>query len=203
VLLAASVLERALTDPAAAAHLARAARDLAAWADSLTAPDVALVREPEPAAVPAPEAPRLAARDETRRKTQPRPRPARRTAEEPARDETARGSAPEAPQGIEAKPQKMPRKRAMAVLDTSELVRVPGSDRHSSRWVLRSGETVLGYVQPSYGGASRSGRNGWQALLPGEHQSRPQPTRDAAAVELARKWVALVTSAPRRTITGG
>jgi len=137
--------------------------------------------DPAPAPTPKPSAPA------------PRPAPRRPAAARTSRDEPA----PTGTAGIEPRPQKLPKKRAMAVVEAAELVRHPDY-RENHRSILRSGETVLGHVEPSYGGASRSGRNGWVGLLPGEHTGRPLPTRDAAAAELARRWLQLVTAAPRR-----
>jgi hypothetical protein len=118
-----------------------------------------------------------------------------------SRDDSAPAaeSAP-AGRGIEPRPQKLPKKKANAILEAAELVRDP-EHRENHRWILRSGETVLGYVEPSYGGASRSGRNGWVGRLGGTPGDR-RPTRNAAAENLAYSWFRLVTATPKRTITG-
>jgi hypothetical protein len=211
VLAAAREMARVLDDgaeaPAAAARLAQVARDLAVWADTF-APVVVPARdgsrEGRTEKRPARRTAKDSARDETLVPPAPapaatpapseKPRPARRTAKDSARDETL---VPQEVLVIEAKPQKMPRKRALAVAEAAKLERV--GPRDANRWALRSGETVLGHVEPSYGGASRSGRNGWKLLLPGELVGRSLPTRNAAAGALAREWVQLVTSAPSRT----
>lgn len=63
--------------------------------------------------------------------------------------------------------------------------------------------TVLGHVEPSYGGSSRSGRNGWKYLV--AHMfvsSGPYKTRDTAAVQCALSWIRLATAPVRNTLTG-
>ncbi|MFJ3310467.1 hypothetical protein ACIPSA_47375 [Streptomyces sp. NPDC086549] len=109
-------------------------------------------------------------------------------------------AAASAPRGIEPHPQKLAMKKARAVIDAAELVRHP-EHRDNHRWILRSGDTVLGYVEPTYGGASRSGRNGWTGRLGGS-TGRRCTTRDGAAADLAARWVRLVTAVPTRTLTG-
>ncbi|MGW6753143.1 hypothetical protein [Streptomyces sp. NPDC055006] len=104
------------------------------------------------------------------------------------------------PKGIEPRPQKPAMKKARAIAGTAELVRHPGhQDNH--RWILRSGDTVTGYVEPSYGSTSRSGRNGWTGRLGGSLRPRCK-SRDGAALDLAARWVRLVTTEPSRTLTG-
>lgn len=101
---------------------------------------------------------------------------------------------------IKPVPQKLPKKKAEAVLDAAELVRAPDY-RDSHMWILRSGDTLIGYVMPSYGGASRSGRNGWTSSM-GDRGPRCH-SRDGAKVDLAARWLRVVTAAPKRTLTGG
>ncbi|PNG21893.1 hypothetical protein [Streptomyces cahuitamycinicus] len=115
-----------------------------------------------------------------------------------SRDDPA--AAAPAPRGIELRPQKLAKKKARAVVDAAELVRHP-EHRDNHQWILRSGDTVLGYVEPTYGGASRSGRNGWTGRLGGS-RGRRCTTRDGAAADLAARWVRLVTAVPTRTLTG-
>ncbi|MEU6011893.1 hypothetical protein [Streptomyces sp. NPDC047453] len=123
-------------------------------------------------------------------------RPATRAVKEPHDDSAVTTT----PSGIEPRPQKLARKKARAIIDAAELVRHP-EHRDNHRWILRSDDTVIGYVEPTYGGASRSGRNGWAGRL-GGHPGPRCRTRDGAAVDLAARWVRLVTAAPKRTITG-
>ncbi|WP_351230015.1 hypothetical protein [Streptomyces sp. NPDC002133] len=56
-------------------------------------------------------------------------------------------------------------------------------------------------MEPTYGGTSRSGRNGWTGRLDGMSGPR-RKSRDGAAVDLAERWIRLVTAVPKRTITG-
>ncbi|MFC9499865.1 hypothetical protein [Streptomyces sp. NPDC056982] len=104
------------------------------------------------------------------------------------------------PKGIEPRPQKLAMKKARAIAGAAELVRHPGH-RDNHRWILRSGDTVIGHVEPSYGGTSRSGRNGWTGRLGGSLGPRCK-SRDGAALHLAARWVRLVTTEPSRTLTG-
>jgi hypothetical protein len=96
---------------------------------------------------------------------------------------------------IKPVPQQLPEKRAQAVVDAAELVRAPDY-RDSHTWILRSGDTLLGYVVPSYGGTSRSGRNGWASRLGGSPGPRCR-SRDGAAVDLAARWLRVVIAAPK------
>lgn len=133
-----------------------------------------------------------ASRDDSGRSAGPATRAARAS-----RDDS---TATVTPKGIEPRPQRLARKKARAAVDAAELVRHP-EHRDNHGWILRSGDTVIGYVEPTYGGASRSGRNGWTGRL-GGHVGPRRRTRDEAAVDLALRWVQLVTAAPKRTITG-
>ncbi|AWI31241.1 hypothetical protein [Streptomyces tirandamycinicus] len=101
---------------------------------------------------------------------------------------------------IQPRPQKLAQNKARAVVNAAELVRHP-DHRENHQWILRSGDTVLGYVEPTYGGTSRSGRNGWTGRL-GGIAGRRCTTRDAAALDLAERWIRVVTAVPKRTITG-
>ncbi|WP_281154712.1 hypothetical protein [Streptomyces sp. HYC2] len=101
---------------------------------------------------------------------------------------------------IKPVPQRLPKKQVQAVIDAAELVRAPDY-RDSHTWILRSGDTLIGYVVPSYGGTSRSGRNGWVSRLGGSSGPRCR-SRDGAAADLAARWLRVVTAAPKRTLTG-
>lgn len=135
----------------------------------------------------------------------------------PSRDEPA-GSAPE-PAGPEvpvaetessrnepggrrpARRKRLTQKAARAIADRSHLVR---DERHEG-WLLRDDETgtVLGHVEPSYGGTSVSGRNGWTYRVDGSFaRTGPYKTRDKAAVPCALAWIRLVTAPVRDTLTG-
>ncbi|WP_331747875.1 hypothetical protein [Streptomyces sp. NBC_00842] len=101
-----------------------------------------------------------------------------------------------------ARPKRLSRKAAMAIAEAAVLEK-HSDHRDNHRWILRSGDTVLGHVEPSYGGASRSGRTGWVGILAGGF-SRGQrcATREAAAVDLMGSWIRVSTAPARRTITG-
>ncbi|MFD7922492.1 hypothetical protein ACFV3R_25110 [Streptomyces sp. NPDC059740] len=91
---------------------------------------------------------------------------------------------------------RMSAKAARAVIEAADLVKAP-DHRDTSRWEVRSGDLLLGHVEPSYGGASRSGRNGWigrsaQTLIP----TRRCATRQEAAAEVLLAWERQAT-APR------
>lgn len=69
-------------------------------------------------------------------------------------------------EGIQPYPQRLSKAQADAVVAAAELVADP-EHRDAHQWIVRSGTTVIGYVVPSYGGTSRSGRNGWVGRLNG------------------------------------
>ncbi|MGY0062802.1 hypothetical protein ACWY4P_40755 [Streptomyces sp. LZ34] len=93
----------------------------------------------------------------------------------------------------------MSARRARAVIETAALVKAPTwrEDRH---WhVVASDGEVLVVVAPSYGGVSRSGRNGWAWWLAGSGPSstaRPERTCEQAAVAGLAAWNRLVTTRP-------
>jgi DNA invertase Pin-like site-specific DNA recombinase len=181
-----------------------------------------LAAEPSPASLPgqhaAPDpAPSLTAAEESvlpvRSTAQPlvgEPAPAHaqraqadRAAPKPRRRKSSRdASAPaEAPAGTEeallATPQGLSQRAAMKIVEAAETVRDPDY-RETHRSTVRSGATVLGYVSPSYGGASRSGRNGWIGYLsPGVH-GPVRKSQQQAAIDVAASWVRVVTAKPRR-----
>ncbi|MCX4538994.1 hypothetical protein [Streptomyces sp. NBC_01669] len=136
-----------------------------------------------------------ASRDDSKRDT-PAAQPTARTAQA-SRDDS--GLTVE-PKGIEPRPQKLAMKKARAIAGAAEPVRHP-EHRDNHRWILRSGDTVIGYVEPSYGGTSRSGRNGWTGRLGGSLGPRCK-SRDGAALDPAARWIRLVTTEPSRTLTG-
>jgi hypothetical protein len=95
-------------------------------------------------------------------------------------------------------PLRMSRKQALAVIDAAALEKADDW-RESSRWVLRSGETVIGVLAPDYSGLKR---NGWSGTV---HETtvrtERRPTREAAAVPLADSWLRQVTAKPRKSVT--
>jgi hypothetical protein len=87
--------------------------------------------------------------------------------------------------------------KARAVIEAATLVKAP-SWSEDRRWLVMSDDTVLVVVTPSYGGVSRSGRNGWLWWLaqgaPVRHG--PHPTREQAAVAGLGAWERWATGKP-------
>ncbi|MEV8476163.1 hypothetical protein AB0435_12470, partial [Streptomyces sp. NPDC051173] len=91
--------------------------------------------------------------------------------------------------------------QAKEVLSTAQIIKHPEHrDNHTWNVVDQDG-TVLYCVEPTYGGASRSGRNGWRSVVHGLRGDR-RPSRSAAVTDGAGRWLRIVTAKPRRTITG-
>jgi hypothetical protein len=83
--------------------------------------------------------------------------------------------------------------QARAVIEGATLVKAP-SWPEDRRWhVIAADGTVLVVVEPSYGGASRTGRNGWTWWLHAGARTLnpPQATREAAVAGLGawERWV--------------
>lgn len=93
----------------------------------------------------------------------------------------------------------MSARSAREVIDGARLVKAPDWSE-SRRWhVVAADGTVLVVVAPSYGGVSRSGRNGWRWWLAatGPSGSRDrEPTTQAAAARGLADWQRWVTSKP-------
>ena len=91
-------------------------------------------------------------------------------------------------------------KQAQAVIDGATLVKAPDW-RETSTWhAVAADGTVLVVVHPSYGGASRGGRDGWRQHLAalGPSGSREKwSTRQQAAAQGLMAWKRWVTSADR------
>lgn len=119
---------------------------------------------------------------------------------EPSRDEPAAGKA-----AAPARRKRLSPKAARAVADSAQLVKDPDY-RENHRWNLVAEDgTVLGHVEPSYGGGGRSGRNGWKYrdTFTGLRSSgHPYKTRDGAAVQCALSWMRMATAPVPRTGTG-
>lgn len=90
-------------------------------------------------------------------------------------------------------------RRADAVIATAKLVKAP-SHRTDNRWRVQAEDgTVLVVVTPSYGGMSRSGRNGWRyhlATLGPSGAGTRYPTREAATVAGLGAWKRWATGRP-------
>jgi hypothetical protein len=88
----------------------------------------------------------------------------------------------------------MSARRAREIIDGAQLVKAPDW-RETHRWhVVAADGTVLVVVAPSYGGTSRSGRNGWRwwiaSLGPSGNRDREPTTQQAAARGLSdwQRW---------------
>lgn len=94
---------------------------------------------------------------------------------------------------------RLTQKKAQETIDGAELVKAPTWSTTSAWNVVAADGTVLVVVSPSYGGASRSGRNGWKqhlaALGPSGSRER-HTTRQAAAAQGLMAWKRWAT-APR------
>ncbi|MFE9855577.1 hypothetical protein [Streptomyces sp. NPDC005780] len=89
-------------------------------------------------------------------------------------------------------------KAARALINAAELVKAP-TWPDSRTWHVTSGGQTLIIVEPSYGGTSRTGRNGWNWRLAGgtPTQRRPEPTREKAAAQGLAAWQRWVTAPGR------
>lgn len=78
---------------------------------------------------------------------------------------------------------------AQAIIDTAELAKAPDwpETRH---WHVVSRDQVLIIIEPSYGGTSRTGRNGWNWWLADSTRTTHQtePTREKAAIAGLLAW---------------
>lgn len=102
-----------------------------------------------------------------------------------------------------ARRKRLSQKAARAVADSARLVK--GADhRDTHRWDLIAEDgTVLGYVEPSYGGTGRTGRNGWNHRLAESFMvSGPYKTREEAALQCALAWTRVATAPVRRPVLG-
>jgi hypothetical protein len=125
-----------------------------------------------------------------------RPRPGER---QPSRDGTTSGRPRPRKKAGPGRPPRLTVKKARALLDTAELVK-DENHRENNTWHLVAADgTVIGHVAPSYGGASRSGRNGWHGWAHGTTRTQDRhPTRDGAAVAASGAWLQAVTAKPHR-----
>ncbi|MER6151337.1 hypothetical protein [Streptomyces hirsutus] len=124
---------------------------------------------------------------------------------EPSRDDSVPSSpqpagAPE--KTAPARRKRLSQKAARALADSARLVK-DADHRDTHRWNLIAGDgTVLGYVEPSYGGTGRTGRNGWNhRLAQSLAASGPYRTREEAALQCALAWIRVATVPLRRTLT--
>ncbi|MFD7705674.1 hypothetical protein [Streptomyces sp. NPDC059786] len=84
---------------------------------------------------------------------------------------------------------------ARTVIEQAETVKAP-DHRETHAWQVVSGGQVLVHVEPSYGGTSRSGRNGWRWRIAGHAigSSRPERNIEDAAVAGLGAWERWATS---------
>lgn len=86
-------------------------------------------------------------------------------------------------------------KAARAILDAAAIVKAP--DWPDTRnWQVISGGKVLVHIEPSYGGTSRTGRNGWTWRLADGARTRhaPERTIERAAVVGLGAWQRSITA---------
>jgi hypothetical protein len=79
-------------------------------------------------------------------------------------------------------------KAARAIIDAAELVKAP-DHRDTNTWHVVADGRLLAVITPSYGGVSRTGRNGWRWTL---HETAarggPEKTTKQAAVAALGAW---------------
>jgi hypothetical protein len=92
---------------------------------------------------------------------------------------------------------RLTQKKAQELIDGAELVKAPTWSTTSQWHVVAADGNVLVVVSPSYGGAGRTGRNGWKqhlaALGPSGSRER-HTTRQTAAVQGLMAWKRWATS---------
>ncbi len=89
---------------------------------------------------------------------------------------------------------RMSARQARAAIEAASITKAP--DWSETRtWHVVSDDHVLVVIEPSYGGTSRTGRNGWNWWLAGSARTRhaPEPTREQAAVRGLAAWQQRVT----------
>ncbi|MFF7995060.1 hypothetical protein ACFZDG_35485 [Kitasatospora xanthocidica] len=127
------------------------------------------------------------------------PDPARRPpgSPQPSRDaSTSRATATKKPSRAE-KRRRLTRKQALALLETTELLK-DAAYRESGSWNLVAADgTVICHLHPAYRNLRR---NGWNVWTPGSTPNRRDhyPTRERAATAGAESWLRQVTARPRR-----
>lgn len=92
----------------------------------------------------------------------------------------------------------LPARRAREIVDAAKIVRAPDW-RDTRNWhVVDAYGTVLVVIEPSYGGTSRTGRNGWNWWLAEGVRARhqPEPSREKASVVGLLAWQRWVTRRP-------
>jgi hypothetical protein len=90
-------------------------------------------------------------------------------------------------------------KAARAVTAAAEIVKAP-DHRDTNTWhVVAADGTVLVVIEPSYGGTSRTGRNGWNWWLAdgGRTRNPVETTIQKAAIAGLLAWEQRATRKPR------
>ncbi|MET9183464.1 hypothetical protein ABZX88_35415 [Kitasatospora aureofaciens] len=91
----------------------------------------------------------------------------------------------------------LPRKKALALLDTAEMVKAEHYQETGTWDVVASDGTVICHLGPHYNGPRRNGWNAWpHGSTPNRHDH--YPTRERAAAAGADSWLRIVTAQPRR-----
>ncbi|MFH9575622.1 hypothetical protein ACH4MG_34425 [Streptomyces sp. NPDC017454] len=125
---------------------------------------------------------------------------------ESSRDDSVPSSPPSASareKTATARRKRMSQKAARDLADSARLVK-DADHRDTHRWNLIAEDgTVLGQVEPSYGGTGRTGRNGWNYRHARSFAvSGPYKTREEAALHCALAWIRVATAPVRGTPTG-
>jgi hypothetical protein len=120
----------------------------------------------------------------------PRPEPTRPAAPGPSRNKPPVKTSPAR--------RRMSQKTARAIANSAQLVKDP-DHRNNHQWHLVAADgTVIAHVERSYGGASRSGQNGWHGWPHGMMRTTERhQTRELAAQYAAAAWVRVATAPPR------
>lgn len=90
-------------------------------------------------------------------------------------------------------------KTARAITAAAETVKAP-DHRDTNCWHVVSGGRVLVVIEPSYGGTSRTGRNGWTWWLADSARTRhpAETTIKAAAIAGLLAWERTATAKENR-----
>ncbi|TXS63819.1 hypothetical protein EAO76_40495 [Streptomyces sp. sk2.1] len=95
------------------------------------------------------------------------------------------------------RPKRLSTTKARSIADAAQLVKA-GDWSTSHTWdVVAEDGTLLVVVTPSYGGSSRSGRDGWKwhlAALGPTGTREKWPTRQQAAAQGLMSWIRWVTA---------
>ncbi|MFH8531521.1 hypothetical protein ACH4GE_24260 [Streptomyces tendae] len=91
-------------------------------------------------------------------------------------------------------PRRLSATAARVIVDAAEIVKAP-TWSETRRWYVVSGDRRLLVIEPSYGGVSRTGRNGWTWWLADGARmlNGPEPTREKAAIAGLAAWQRWVT----------